>query len=190
VLPKAVRRLAFVVALLLCGQAHADWKDVSLSLTPAYFVTYVDSRTANGGGFAADVGLGLTDALSLHARSALSWQAVPATMKLPAGTLSGYTATLGLTYTLDVIRLVPAFDVSIGAMGLRGDATFGSTPRAVQVMKPVDAFGVSLGFLLDYLLTRHLSVVVEVRYNAYLTATDRVAMYLYAGPRVGFRWGS
>jgi hypothetical protein len=201
-----VRRFALVIALLGVCEAVArpepagpppraqpgDWPllgQVTLSLTPMYAVAYEDTRTANGGGFALDLGVGLSDALSLHARSALSWMDAPATKMLPKGALSTYAATVGLTYTLDVIRLVPAFDLSIGAVGLRGDLTFGSTSRAAAVAKPVDAFAVSLGFILDYLLTRHVSVGVEVRYHLLTNALDRVPMYLYAGPRVMVRWG-
>jgi hypothetical protein len=184
-----VRRLLVGVLLLLGHGARADWKDVSVTLTPAYALVNIDDRSANGGGFAVDLGLGLSDALSLHATSALGWHAAPATKMLPAGTLSAFTAMLGLTYTLDVIRLVPSFDVAFGAIGVYGDATFGSTPGAAAVSKPVTGFGVSGAFMLDYLLTRHVAVGAEVRYHAVLTDLSRVPMYLYAGPRVTFRWG-
>jgi hypothetical protein len=184
-----VRRLLVGILLLVARGAHADWKDVTVTVTPAYAVAYIDDRTAHGGGFAVDLGLGLTDALSLHATSALTWHDAPLTKMLPAGSLSAFTAMVGLTYALDVIRLVPSFDLSIGAVGIRGDTTFGSTARAAQISKPVNAFGVSLGFMLDYLLTKHIAVGVEVRYHALLTDLDRVPMYLYAGPRATFRWG-
>jgi len=184
-----VRRLLVGILLLVARGAHADWKELSVTVTPAYAVAYIDDRTANGGGFAVDLGLGLSDTLSLHATSALTWHDAPATKMLPAGALSAFTAMLGLTYTLDVIRLVPAFDLSLGAVGIRGDTQFGATARAAAVSKPVDAFAVALGFMLDYLLTRHVAVGVEVRYHALLTDLSRVPMYLYVGPRASFRWG-
>ena len=83
-------------------------------------------RTANGGGFALDVGFGLSDALSLHASGNLSWHQADATKTQASGVLSGFTALLSLNYTLDVIRLVPSFDLGLGVIGLRGDAAFGS----------------------------------------------------------------
>jgi hypothetical protein len=196
-----VRSFAWVIALLgMCGAVAraepapkpSDWPllgQLSLTLSPMYAVMYEDKRTANGGGFALDLGVGLSDALSVHARTALSWLDAPATKMLPKGALSTYTAMAGLTYTLDVIRMVPAFDVSIGAVGLRGDLTYGSTAHAQAVAKPLDAFAVSLGFILDYLWTPHWSLGVEVHYQLMVTALDRVPMYLYVGPRATVRWG-
>jgi hypothetical protein len=185
-----VRSVIVGVLLLVAQPARADWKDVSVTLTPVYAVAYIDDRTANGGGFSVDLGLGLSDTLSLHANSSLSWHDAPATKMLPAGALSAVTAMAGLTYTFDVIRLVPALELSIGYIGIRGDTTFGSTKAAAQVSKPVDAFGLGVAFTLDYLLTRHYAIGVEVRYHAVLTDLSRVPMYLYTGPRVTFRWGS
>lgn len=190
-IPKTVRRLLVGILLLLAGRAHADTKDVTVSLTPNYAVMYIDDRTANGGGFKVDLGLGVHDAVTLHLSSNLSWHDAPATKTLPAGALSAATAMFGFIYTIDVIRLVPAFDVSVGYVGIRGDLTFGSTARAAQVSKPVDAMGIALGFLLDYLITPHVAVGVEVRYNFVLADWNltRVPMYLYVGPRVTYRWG-
>jgi hypothetical protein len=183
---------------LVSGRAHANWpKEVTLAVTPAYAVAFVDSRTAQGGGFALDAGFGVSDTVSLHVTSALTWMHAPAVVPamgsmmkaVPAGTISGFLAMGGVNYTLDVIRLVPSFDLDVGVIGLRGGAQFSSSAQASQVLSPLTAFGLGLGFQLDYLVTRHLYVGAEVRYNIALTDINRLPTYLYAGPRVTVRFG-
>ena len=181
--------LVGILALALPARARADLKEWTVAVAPTYTVTYADLRTANGGGFALDVGFGLSDAVSLHASGNLSWHEAEVTKKQGAGVLTGFTALIGLNYTLDVIRLVPSFDVSLGVIGLRGDAAFGSTPQAALVEKPLTGLCLALGFQIDYLLTRHVAVGIEVRYHFALTDADRLPMYLYTGPRVIFHFG-
>jgi hypothetical protein len=191
VIPKAVPRLPVLALLLLlpCATARAELKEWQLSIHPAYAVAYIDSRTAHGGGPALQLGFGVSDAVSIHVAGLVSFHAADKTDKLPAGSLTGYGAFVGITYTLDVIRLVPAFDLSFGAVGMRGDLSFGSDAAANAVLKPIDAFAISVGFSIEYLITRHVAVGAEVRYTAALTALDRLPMYLYCGPRVSFRFG-
>jgi hypothetical protein len=188
-----VRRVAWLVGTLIAlacpGRARADLKEWTVAVAPTYAITYADQRTAHGGGFALDLGFGLTDALSLHASGNLSWQSADATKTQVSGVLAGFTALLGLNYTIDVIRLVPSFDVSLGVVGLRGDASFGSTARADSVEKPLTALCLALGFQFDYLITKHVAVGIEVRYHVALTDLDRLPMYLYTGPRVVFHFG-
>ena len=52
------------------------------------------------------------------------------------------------------------------------------------------AFGVGVGFNLDYLLTRHVALGVVVRYHAFLTDITRIPVYLFVGPRVTFRFAA
>jgi hypothetical protein len=182
------------VALLCAAPARADVKEWALTLTPAYGVIYVDSRTAHGGGAAVDVAYGVSDTIAVHARGLVTWHDVgPVDTPMPfrGGALSAFSAMAGVTYTLDVIRLVPSFDLSIGALGVYGGAGFGDAP---SVLKPVVAFGVAVGFAIDYLWTRHFALGAEVKYQAALapgvfTGDSRIGMYLYAGPRVVFRFG-
>jgi hypothetical protein len=164
--------------------ARADFKEVTLAAHPAYAVSYIEQRTAHGGGLAVDVGFGLSDALTLQASGIVTWQAADATKMQAAGVLSGFAALVGLSYTLDVIRLVPTFTLQVGAVGLRGDATYGSSAGAATVLKPATAFGIGLGFSLDYLLTRRVAIGVEVKYIAPVSDADRFPMYLYTGPRI------
>ncbi len=189
-----VRPLTPLIAISLAlvsaeSTARADFKEWSFTFQPSYAVAYVDSRTANGGGGAASVGFGVHEALTLHLDGALSWHALDATKTNHSGTLSVYSALVGLTYTLDVIRLVPSFDVAVGAFGLRGSAGFGSGVAAQKVASASDEFAVRLGFAFDYLLTRHWAMGVAVYYLAPVTDISRIPVYLYVGPRVTFRLG-
>lgn len=182
---------ALVLALVLSWPlaARADFKEWTVSLWPGYAMTYVDTRAPSGGGGGMDVGFGITESLTLKATGFVSWHPVAATKTTNAGTLGEFSGMLGIGYALDVIRLVPSFDVAFGVLGIRGDAQFSSSAKANSVVQPTTAFGVELGFGLDYALTRHLEVGVVVRYHAFLTDITRVPIYLYVGPRLTMRWG-
>jgi len=185
-----VRALAiFVVATLVPSVAHAEFKQWSVSLWPGYAVTYVDSRAPSGGGGGGEIGFGVSEALTVTASGFMSWHPVDATKSTAAGTIGEFAAMVGLNYSLDVIRLVPSFDINVGVLGLRGDAAFTTTPKSNLVVPSSTAFGVGVGFNLDYLLTRHWSVGVIVRYHAFLTDITRIPVYLFVGPRVTFRFG-
>ena len=96
---------------------------------------------------------------------------------------------VGLNYSLDVIRLVPSFDLQLGLLGLRGNAAFADTAKSNTVVASSTAFGIGVGFSLDYLLTRHWAIGLVVRYHAFLTDMTRIPVYLFVGPRVTFRFG-
>ena len=183
------RALVIALATLVPVAAHADFKEWSVSLWPAYAVTYVDSRAPSGGGGGAEVGFGITDSLTIKASGFMSWHPVDATKTTAAGTIGEFAAMAGINYSLDVIRLVPSFDLQLGVLGLRGDAGFKDTPKSNTVVPSSTAFGVGLGFSLDYLLTRHWAVGLIVRYHAFLTDVTRIPVYLFVGPRVTFRFG-
>ena len=178
-----------MVATLVPSAAHAEYKDWTLSLWPGYAVTYVDTRTASGAGGGVEVGFGVTDALTLKASGFVSWHPVDATKMTAAGTIGEFATMVGVNYSLDVIRLVPSFDVMLGVVGIRGDASFHDTAKTNAVVPSSTAFGVGLGFNLDYLLTRHWALGVVVRYHAFLTDLTRIPVYLFVGPRVTFRFG-
>ena len=169
--------------------ARADFKDWTISAWPAYAVTYVDSRAPSGVGAGLEVGFGITEALTLKASGFLSWHPVAATKMTAAGTIGEFASMLGINYTIDVIRLVPSFDVAIGLLGIRGSASFADTAKSNAVVASSTAFGIGLGFGLDYLLTRRWSVGLVVRYHAFLTDITRIPVYLFVGPRVTIKFG-
>lgn len=184
-----LRSLAALVVLLVPVCARADFKEWTVAAWPAYAVTYVDSRAPSGGGGGVEVGFGITEGLTLKAVGFMSWHPVGATQTTAQGTLGEFAAMLGINYSLDVIRLVPSFDVAIGLLGLRGSAGFADDARSNQVAATSNAFGVGIGLSLDYLLTRHWALGVTVRYHAFLTDITRIPVYLWVGPRVTFKFG-
>jgi hypothetical protein len=184
-----VRSFVVALATLVPVAAHADFKEWTVATWPAYAVTYVDTRTASGVGGGLEVGFGVTDALTLKASGFVSWHPVDATMTTARGTIGEFAAMVGINYSLDVIRLVPSFDVQFGVLGLRGDAAFQDTARSNAVVPTSTAFGIGVGLSLDYLLTRHVALGIVVRYHAFLTDITRIPVYLFVGPRVTFRFG-
>ncbi len=180
--------IAWVMLVAAAAPARADFKEWSFAITPAYSWVSVDTRSASGGGFAVDAGFGISESLTLRASGFLSWHALPAVtgmMPAPGGNLGAFAAMLGLNYSLDVIRLVPSFDIWIGALGLRGSPDFGGGGP----IAPSTAFGLAAGFNLDYLITRHWAVGVTLRYHALISDLSRIPAYLFVGPRVLFRFG-
>src|SRR5438874_362139 len=79
----------------------------------------------------------------------LGWHPVDATKSTAAGTIGEFATLIGVNYSLDVIRLVPSFDVQFGLLGIRGDAAFHDNARSNAVVSSSTAFGVGLGFSLD-----------------------------------------
>ena len=57
----------------------------------------------------------------------LAIYAAPRIGEAPAGTLIAYQAGAGLTYTIDILRLVPYFDVAVGILGIARPAADGTT---------------------------------------------------------------
>ncbi len=184
----AVRLIAALLVTLVPLGARADFKDWTISAWPAYAVTYVDTRAPSGAGGGAQVGFGITDALTLQASGFVSWHPVGATKMTAAGTIGEFAAMVGINYSLDVIRLVPSFDLSFGVLGLRGSATFADNARTAAVVPSSTAFGLGVGFNLDYMLTRRIAVGLIVRYHAFLTDVTRIPVYLFVGPRVTFKF--
>ena len=184
-----LRGLISTLVLLVPLCARADFKEWTVAAWPAYAVTYVDSRAPSGGGAGVEVGFGITEGLTLKALGFMSWHPVSATMSTPAGTLGEFAAMLGINYSLDVLRLVPSFDLAVGLLGLRGSPRFADDAGANQVAATSNAFGVGIGLSLDYLLTRHWAIGLTARYHAFLTDITRIPVYLWVGPRVTFKFG-
>jgi opacity protein-like surface antigen len=189
------KRLCALLLVLGAADARAAAKEWEITVAPSYAVAYADQRTAHGGGANLKLGLGVSDTVTLHVRGLLAWHgadAIPAgdgVQMRQAGALGGFGAFFGFSYTLDVIRLQPVFDVEVGALGLRGRADFGGGPEGDAVMPPITGFAVGLGFGLDWLVTRHVAIGAEVRYHAFLTDLERLPMYLTTGLRAVFRFG-
>ena len=173
---------ALLALLALARPAQAERRRVRLGVQPLYALAFVDRRDPSGGGVGADVAYSLTDALSVRASAFVGWHdARGLTAADPGGTVSSFGAFAGLTYALDVVRIVPSFDLGVGVVGLRGQRTFTSRPA---LLPSLNALAVELGFGFDWLVTHRWSVGAVVRYHALLTELSRAPGFLYAGPRV------
>lgn len=191
-----LERWIFTVALLLGllqgREGTADRRRFRLGVQPIYALSFVDRRSPSGGGVGLDLAYGLTDSLWLRASGFVALHAADGFVSRTAngvenvgadGTMSSFGAFAGLTYTLDVLRIVPAFDVGIGAIGLRGDARFGHGAGAEALLPSITALAIELGFGTDWLITRRWSVGFVVRYHVLLTELERAPNFLYLGPR-------
>ena len=178
--------VGLLTGLLLGAQpARAERGKVSLSLLPAAAVIKTNGAWPWGGGGGLDLRVGVSEALALrltgsttaHAVSAITDPATGA-LKDPGGTLLAFHAGVGVTYTVDILRLVPTIEASLGLLGTSIKAPGGATWTSTY------AFGIQLGLGLDYLVTPRWSVGAVLRYHAYLTRITDVPAYLYFGPRI------
>jgi hypothetical protein len=102
---------------------------------------------------ALDVEWGFLQAFAARASVGLVSYPVDAVKDVhPAGTLQARTALLGLTYTFDVLRLVPYIEVGVGILAWSG-------PGA-----PATAFGTELGLGGDYLLSSRWACGASAQY--------------------------
>jgi len=157
----AARTLGAVLslaALAAAGEASAaagedEWQ---ASLRLGAGTINVDGRSPFGAVVGGDVEYGFTDAWAVHLSATVGFHPVDADTKamLPGGTLRTTTALLGVTYTFDVLRLVPYIETGIGILNLSG-----------AVMRPGTAFSAELGLGADYLLTKRWVVGGILQYQ-------------------------
>ena len=171
-----------VLVIAFGGVALADEKEVIVAVEPAFALMHVNSSTAWGGGAGLDLSYGVTDAVAIRATGAFTGHSLEATTGGPAGTLLAWHAGLGLTYTIDIVRVVPYIDFAVGVMGTERPAPAGATVTNNQL-------GVEIGVGVDYLISRRWAVGVVVRYHAFLTALSDIPVYFYAGPRIAMHFG-
>ncbi len=182
--PRALARVppaAALAAVLLGAPARADEKEWVLSLDPAASLIHVGDASGWGGGGGLDLTYGVTDALALRVTGAATGHVLGPTMTEPGDTLLAYYAGAGLSYAIDVIRLVPYVDVSLGLLGHAREIN-----GAWQTTNNV---GLEIGLGADYAINRRVSVGVVVRYFAVLQQVSSIPIYLYFGPRLAFHFG-
>jgi hypothetical protein len=136
-----------LAALAAAGDAWAaagedEWQG---SLRLGLGAINVDGRSPFGAIVGGDVEYGFTDAWAAHLSATIGFHPVDANTKqmLPGGTLRATTALLGVTYTFDVLRLVPYIETGLGLMNLSG-----------AVVRPGTTLSAELGVGADYLLTK------------------------------------
>jgi hypothetical protein len=190
-----VRAPALALACALAAApAAADEKEWVLAVHGGASLLHVadpdrsnGDRSAWGGGGGLDVSYGVTDALALRATGTFTGQAIGAELDdmgrtvAPEGAALTWFAGLGLTYTIDILRVVPYLEFAVGALGRR-------VPTLTGDPWTYDA-AVQIGLGLDYLINRRVAVGLLVRYYAALTAIQTLPVYLYFGPRVAIHFG-
>lgn len=177
---------ALLVVVALARPGLADEKEFVLSLQPGFSMIHIGDQTAWGGGGGLDLSYGVTDAFAVRVTGAFSAQQIDAltmnnTVVNPAGTVLAYHAGVGVTYIVDILRVVPFIDFSLGLLGTRRPTATGDQWS--------NEFGIEIGIGVDYLITRRIAIGAVVRYHAFLTALATIPVYLYAGPRIAFHFG-
>jgi Outer membrane protein beta-barrel domain len=105
-----------------------------------------DGRTTWGFAAGLDLEYGLTDAWAVRTSVATSLQSVGPEMPMdprPSGKIVTTAALAGLTYTIDILRLVPYGDFQLGGYRVDGAVT-----------KPGILFVAAIGIGADFYLTR------------------------------------
>jgi outer membrane protein W len=165
------------------GAARAEQRELQLGLQPVYGVTYIDQRSPSGGGGNLQLSYGITDAVAIQLHGGLTAHPLDADpdKMLAAGLLMTWQGSVGVMYALDIVRVVPYFEASVGVLGV--------TTRTAMNTKTVINAGAEIGLGADYMLNRRWAVGVAVRYHAFLTDLGNIPLYLTVGPRVVLRFG-
>lgn len=115
----------------------------------------VDGRDPLGVGVGIDVQYGLDDAWAARLSASGGRHAVDADQmrRLPGGNVWSYSAFAGLNYTMDVLRLLPTFELGLGYLGIAG---------AVQAQRR--SLGVQAGIGADYLWRPRFTIGAKAEY--------------------------
>lgn len=124
--------------------AAADEDEWQISGRAGVSRVSADGRNPGGLRVQLDGLYGLSDAWALRVAGSASYHLLGADMMagLPAGAVSTYGLHAGVNYTLDVLRLLPFFEVAVGMFAVRGQVVDSSTALGMQV-------GVGAEYLLD-----------------------------------------
>jgi hypothetical protein len=133
----------------LCRPAAADDDDWQLSARGGIASVVVDGRNPTGLRLGLDGQYGLSDAWAVRLTTSGSRHGVSANAakQLPGGTIWSYAVFGGVSYTMDVLRLLPSFEVGVGMLGVTG-----------AVVKPHRAIGLQAAAAADYLVSPRWSV--------------------------------
>jgi hypothetical protein len=153
----AIVLLALAVSAALARPASAagerEWQ---VALRAGAATVSVDDRKPWGFAGGLDVEYGLTDAWALRASFEASTHDVSkendADMR-PEGSIRASAAMVGVTYTVDVLRLVPYGNLQVGVINLAGAVT---TPQTL--------LGMQLGVGADYFVSRRFLAGLSFQY--------------------------
>ncbi len=161
IVPRGVRigavLFAFAVSMSLGRAAVAagenEWQ---VALRVGAGTVNIDGRKPWGIAGGLDVEYGITDAWAVRASVDASSHSVSKVDDMdmrPAGSVQTRAALIGLTYTFDVLRLVPYANLQAGLIQLAG-----------AVMTPQSLFAMRLGIGADYFVTRHFTAGLSAQY--------------------------
>jgi outer membrane scaffolding protein for murein synthesis (MipA/OmpV family) len=116
----------------------------------------IDGHAPLGGVAGVDLEYGLTDAWAARLSLGAGLHPIDARPmeQIAGGTARTTTALVGVTYTFDVLRLVPFVQTGIGVINFAG-----------AVKRPGTAFDAELGLGADYLLTRRWALGGVLQYQ-------------------------
>jgi len=153
--------LGFATCLVLAGPArpaHAAAGEDEWQVSARLGVgdVDVDGRAPLGVLAGADLEYGFTDAWAARLSLGTGFHHVDADMKnmLPGGRVRASTALIGITYTFDVLRLVPYIQTGLGVINFSGAVT-----------NPGLKLDAELGAGADYLLTRRWALGAVLQYQ-------------------------
>jgi hypothetical protein len=160
-IPAGVRTAAVVLALAAClgvvrTAAAAGEHEWQLALRLGAATVSVDDRKPWGLAAGIDVDYGLTDSWAVRLSFQGSTHNVSKSSDMdmrPEGAIRADAVLLGLTYTFDVLRLVPYADVQAGIAQLRGAVT---TPQSLLAME--------VGVGADYFISRRVTAGISFHY--------------------------
>ncbi|MEP6652194.1 MAG: hypothetical protein ABJA82_02485 [Myxococcales bacterium] len=142
--------LAAVLTTMLGSRAaRADADDWQLAAAAGIASLVVEGRDPMGMRLAVDGQYGLDDAWAVRLTASGGRHGVDSDMakSLPGGAIYSYALFAGLAYSMDLLRLLPSFEVGLGILGATGAIT-----------KPHRAIGMQAAVGADYLLTPRWSV--------------------------------
>lgn len=149
--------LALAASLALArAAAAAGEREWQVALRLGAGTVSIDDRKPWGLAGGLDIEYGLTDAWALRASFEATTHDVSkesdADMR-PEGTIRTSAALIGVTYTVDVLRLVPYGNLQAGVINLAGAVT---TPQTLLAMQ--------LGIGADYFVSRRFLAGVSFQY--------------------------
>jgi hypothetical protein len=143
--------VALITLLLAAGApaAHADDDDWQVAARAGIASIAVAGRDELGPRLAVDGTYGLTDAWAIRVTASGSRHGVSEDLArgLPGGGVFGYSAFGGLSYTMDILRLLPSFEMGLGLLGVTG-----------AVKEPRRALGMQAAIAADYLMSPRWSI--------------------------------
>jgi|GEM_PF-987188 len=154
-IPVLISVLISVLILASSSPARADADDWQVSGHAGIASVVVEGRDPLGLRLGLGGQYGLDDAWAVRMTASASRHGVsedPA-RALPGGTIYAYSAFAGFSYTLDVLRLLPTFELGLGILGVTG-----------AVAKPHRAIGMQAAIGAEYLVGPRWSVGAVAEY--------------------------